>query len=91
MTKISQGAPFGRLKHTVIPIARVRVSHETNRVNGRSGWNVDYLPVGKSRWWWNWRTYRVERTEHAARLLADVLIAERSVTLSSYENSEVEL
>lgn len=91
MTTINQGSPFSRMKQTVIPIARVRVAHEVNRMNGRSGWNVDYLPVGKSRWWWNWRTYRVERTQQAARLLADVIATEGSVTLLAFESDEVEL
>lgn len=92
MTTIPRESPFGRLKHTVIPISRVRIVHQSDRVSGMSnGWHVEYLPAGKSRWWWNWRVYRRERNEQAARLCADMILAEQSVTLTSYENSEVEL
>lgn len=84
--------PFSRVTTTVVPISRVRIVHHLDRVSGlNNGWHVEYLPAGKSRWWWNWRTYRRERTEESARLLADLLIAERSVTLTGYENTEVEI
>jgi hypothetical protein len=83
---------FSRVTTTVVPISRVRIVPHVDRVSrARNGWDVDYLPAGKSRWWWNWRTYRRERTEETARLLADVLIAERAVTLTGYENTEVEV
>jgi len=92
VTTIHRESPFGRVKQTVIPISRVRIVHHVDRVSGmNNGWHVEYLPAGKSRWWWNWRVYRRERTEQGARLLADVLIAERSVTLTGYENNEVEI
>ena len=84
--------PFSAIKTVVIPIARVRVVQQLDRVSRvNSGWDVQYLPVGKSRWWWNWRVYRTEHTEETARLLADILHKERSVTLTSYENRELEI
>lgn len=91
MTVITPGSPFGRLKQDIIPVQRVRITSNASSGNGRGGWDVEYLPVGKSRWWWNWRVYRTERTEQAARLCADMIIAERTVTLTSYANDEVEL
>lgn len=92
MTNTANGSPFGRLKHEVIPISRVRVVRHVDRVSGlNDGWHVEYLPIGKSRWWWNWRIYRRERNEQAARLCADMILAERSVTLTSYANNEVDV
>lgn len=80
--------PFSKIAQRVIPIARVRVSQSTDTFGG---WSVEYLPVGKSRWWWNWRVYRTEKSEDTARRLADILATEKSVTLSHYESQEVEL
>lgn len=80
--------PFSKIAQRVIPIARVRVSQSTDTFGG---WSVEYLPVGKSRWWWNWRVYRTERNEDTARRLADILATEKTVTLSHYESREVEL
>lgn len=92
MTIFQQGSPFGRLKQEVIPISRVRIVHHVDRVSGmNNGWHVEYLPIGKARWSWNWRVYRRERNEQAARLCADMILAERSVTLTSYANTEVEV
>lgn len=80
--------PFSQIAQRVIPIARVRVVQDTDVAGG---WSVQYLPVGKSRWWWNWRTYRTERIEESARLLADILANEKTVTLTHHETSEVVL
>lgn len=80
--------PFSKIAQRVIPIARVRVCQSTETFGG---WNVEYLPLGKSRWWWNWRVYRTEKNEDTARRLADILATEKSVTLSHYESREVEL
>jgi hypothetical protein len=83
--------PFSAIKTVVIPIARVRVVQQLDRVSRvNNGWDVQYLPVGKSRWWWNWRTYRRERTEQTARDLANVLIAEGHVALTAFETNEVQ-
>lgn len=81
--------PFSKITQRVIPISRVRVTQSND--SAAYGWNVEYLPAGKSRWWWNWRVYRTEHTEETARLLADILHKERSVTLTSYENRELEI
>jgi hypothetical protein len=87
-----RGSPFSKLQHKVIPISRVRIVRHVSKLNQlHNGWHVEYLPAGKSRWWWNWQVYRREHNEETARLLADVLLSERSVTLTSYANTEVEL
>ena len=72
----------------VIPISRVRVTNSTDTFGG---WNVEYLPAGKSKWFWNWRVYRTERNEESARRLADILATEKTVTLSGYAKTEVVL
>lgn len=81
-----QSRPFSTAKQTVVAIQRVRISQGDD-----FHWNVEYLPVGKSRWWWNWRVYKSERTEQSARLLADVLASEKLVSLTGYAANEVEL
>jgi len=80
--------PFSKTVERVIPISRVRVANSTESLGG---WNVEYLPAGKSKWFWNWRVYRTDLNEETARRLADILASEKSVTLSGYAKTEVVL
>jgi hypothetical protein len=83
---VVRSRPFSTTRQTVVQIQRVRISQGDD-----FHWNVEYLPAGKSRWWWNWRVYKSERTEQSARLLADVLASEKVVSLTGYAANEVEL
>lgn len=83
---------FQQIKIDVTPIQRVRITHNAPKYDGIAGhWVVEYLPKGRSRWWWNWVEDSSHKTETEARKRADELLAAGAYIKERYTTSEVEI
>jgi len=78
--------PFSQKREIRTPVAKVRVQWVGKRVARR--WCVEYLPVGKRDWWWNWDS--ALHFDHAedARLYADEMVQRGYYSVSVYERDE---
>lgn len=73
-------------------VARVRVVHHSSKYGPEfSGWHVEYLPVGCSKWWWNWKTAARFTNETGARQYADEISNRGYATDVRYVTKEFEL